>query len=152
VLGALGSARTKRHDRALEAATGLVSTLAGVRIQDRATLDAVLERSFRTTAAFELLYVMDASGRQISGNVVNPSCAGRIGTAGYGIDRSGMEYFSIPARTGEPYLSPAYLSTASGSLCITAAVPLKDAAGRLVAVLAADLDAAGLTAERACKG
>jgi methyl-accepting chemotaxis protein len=150
VLGAIASVRTVRHDRALQAANDLAATLAGVRFLDRAALDSALARSFHRSAAFELLYVMDVSGRQISSNVVNPNCASRIDTTGYGVDRSQKEYFSVPARTGSPYLSPAYLSTASGSLCITAAVPLFDDQGRLVAVLAADVDAAGLSEEAGC--
>jgi methyl-accepting chemotaxis protein len=88
---------------------------------------------------------MDAAGRQISSNVVNPSCAGTISTAGYGADRSAKEYFREPIRSERPYHSPAYISSASGSLCITASAPLFDAAGRIRGVLAADFDASGLS-------
>lgn len=144
-LSSISGIRTDRHDRALRQAEHLAASLSVVDLSSREALGASLAAAFSASAAFELLYAMDARGLQVSDNVVNPLCVGRISSAGYGADRSSKEYFSEPIRTGRPYLSPAYLSSASGSLCITAAVPLRDRSGALRGVLAADFDATGLS-------
>lgn len=144
-LSAVAGERTSRHEQALAEAAALASDLSSVDLKDRAALDTALSAAIERSAAFELLYVMDASGRQISSNVVNPSCRGKISTSGFGADRSAKEYFREPARLKKPYHSPAYISSASGSLCITASVPLLDSMGKLKAVLSADFDAGGFS-------
>jgi methyl-accepting chemotaxis protein len=145
-LSAIAGARTATHDRALDEARRLAESLRRADLRSRGALDAALSAAFADSAAFELVYVMDESGRQVSSNVVNPSCAGKIATSGFGVDRSAKEYFRSPAQSLGAYHSPAYLSSASGSLCITVSVPLVDAGGTLRGVLAADIDAGGLAA------
>lgn len=144
-LASISGVKTDRHDRALRQAERLAVALSSIDLRSRDALGATLRAAFSASAAFELLYVMDERGLQVSDNVVNPLCAGKISSAGYGADRSAKEYFSVPAGTSRPYLSPAYLSSASGSLCITAAIPLTDRTGALRGVLAADFDATGLS-------
>jgi len=144
-LEAISGERSGRHEKALAAAEQLGALISGTDLGSRDALDQGLRKAFDEEAAFELLYVMDARGKQVSSNVVNPSCSGKISASGYGIDRSSKEYFAVPAKTGKPYHSPAYLSSASGSLCITASVPLYGPLGALKGVLAVDLDAGGLS-------
>ncbi len=148
-LEAISGERSVRHDRALAEVQRLAARLSASNLGARESLDAALSSAFGKSSAFELLYVMDPGGRQISSNVVNPACIGRISSDGFGADRSAKEYFAVPFRTRASYSSPAYLSSASGLLCITAAVPLFGADGSCRGVLAADFDAAGL-AEASC--
>ncbi len=148
VLEALGSVRTSRHERALDEARLIATSLSKVDLIDRSALDRALAGSLQGSRAFELLYVMDAKGVQVSSNVADPSCGGA--SKGYGENRSAKPYFEEPARTREVYVSRAYLSSATGSLCITASVPLFSPGGEFVGVFAADLDASGLGGESAC--
>lgn len=141
-LASLGSLRTGSHDRALAEAGPCAESLAPVRLERRDELNGALKAVFARSEAFELLYVLDAAGRQVSDNIVNPARRGSISEAGYGADRSDREYYRVPFRTKEPYHSPAYLSSASGSLCITVSIPLLDAAGSVRGIFAADMYAA----------
>ena len=145
-LSSISGERTKHHDQALAEAEKLAVSLSAVDIRSREVLDAALRSVFTRSDAFALLYVMDPDGRQVSSNVVHPAFAGKIASSGYGADRSAKEYFRAPAESKASYHSPAYLSSASGSLCITASVPLMDSGGRLRGVLAADFDAGGYSA------
>ncbi|MFA6504687.1 MAG: methyl-accepting chemotaxis protein [Treponemataceae bacterium] len=144
-LSSIAGERSGRHEKALAEAEKLARSLVYIDLQSRESVDAALSAAFSRSDAFELLYVMDASGKQVSSNVINPSCVGKISTNGFGVDRSAKEYFREPARNRASYHSPAYLSSASGLLCITASVPLTDSTGMLRGVLAADVDAGGLS-------
>ncbi len=150
VLEALGSVRTSRHERALDEARLIATSLSKIDLIDRSALDSALSASLQGSRAFELLYVMDAKGVQVSSNVVDPACGATIASKGFGENRSAKPYFEEPWRTRDVYVSRAYLSSATGSLCITASVPLFSSAGEFVGVFAADLNASGLGGTAAC--
>jgi methyl-accepting chemotaxis protein len=93
-----------------------------------------LEHQISNAGMFSLLYVMDASGKQVSRNVVAPQYRGMISEDGLGESRRDKAYFSEAAGRPEAYLSPIYVSSASQNLCLTVSQRL--ARGE---VLAADI-------------
>jgi methyl-accepting chemotaxis protein len=150
-LGGLGTFRIGAHARALRVLAEVAAGLPERAALDRAAADLALAAVFRAHPYFELFYLMDSGGRQISSNVVHPRYRGVISDAGFGADRAGKEYFAAVRRTGGPYVSDFYVSTASGNLCLTVSAPLP-AAGGSPAVLAGDInmdDLAALEAEGA---
>ncbi|RMH79309.1 MAG: CBS domain-containing protein [Acidobacteria bacterium] len=73
---------------------------------------------FKEYPYFELFYVMNERGLQISNNVINPKKNYPIKTGRKGADRSEREYFR-KASHEDVYLSPIYISQATDDFCIT---------------------------------
>jgi methyl-accepting chemotaxis protein len=135
----LGKYRTSMHYKALaglEELAARVASAGGFFLDP----DPSLRSQFDRYPWFELLYLMDASGTQVSTNVVNPACASRVTSEGRGKSRKEKPYFAMPARRLASYVSDIYLSAASKRLCLTVSVPLLRGDSSLAGVLAADLD------------
>ncbi len=96
--------------------------------------------AFKQYPFFELFYLMDRYGSQVTMNIVNPKYRDKISTAGKGVDRSLKKYFSEVREMNRSYISEAYLSTATDNFCITVSVPLKNPFGELEYVLAGDIN------------
>ncbi|MBS1186205.1 MAG: diguanylate cyclase protein [Burkholderiaceae bacterium] len=105
-----------------------------------------LDAAFRAFPFFEMVFELDAQGQQRYPNWINPQMYGRIRAGGVGVDRSQLDYYTEVMRTGTPYVSPIYLSSASEDFCLTVASPLNDAAGRINGVLVADLNLSSMAA------
>jgi diguanylate cyclase (GGDEF)-like protein len=103
-----------------------------------------LDEVFKTHPFFELIYELDGAGVQRYPNWVNPLMRGRIKGGGVGIDRSSKPYFEEVQKSGVPYISNIYLSTASEDFCVTVSVPLRDEQRKFEGVLVADIDLPGL--------
>ncbi len=99
-----------------------------------------LGSAFKQYPFFELFYLMDRYGYQVTMNIVNPKYRDKISTAGKGVNRSFKKYFSEVRETNRSYISEAYLSTATDNFCITASIPLKNPFGELEYVLAGDIN------------
>jgi methyl-accepting chemotaxis protein len=147
-VAAIASMRTSYHDHALEEAAKIASLLRGVDLAKRQELDALLAVAVAEHPSFELVYVLDPRGMQVSSNVPNPRYSAMLAREGYGISREGKDYYAEPKRTGEAYLSPVYISSATKALCITASVPLIGAGGEARGYLAADLNVTDLTSSK----
>jgi methyl-accepting chemotaxis protein len=106
--------------------------------------DPALSSLFSACPWFELLYLMDPNGTQVSSNVVNPAYASMVSSEGRGKSWRDRPYFSVPAGTGRGYISEIYMSVASKKLCLTVSVPLLRADSSLAGILAADLDVGDL--------
>ncbi len=133
---AVGRLRFAAHARARRA----VGELAGnsdVCSMNRSRVEAALRRAL-DQGLFELLYVTDATGRQIVDNV------GQVATASdataLGKDWSHRPWFLHPAGKRDIYVSDFYRSAATDAYCLTVSAPLLDASGSLIGVLAADVD------------
>lgn len=135
----LGKYRTSLHKKALAGLEELARRISSVNdlLGDP---DPVLRSQFGRYPWFELLYLMDASGIQVSANVVNPAYASIVSSEGRGKSWREKPYFSVPARSSVSYISDIYLSVASKRLCLTVSVPLFRENSSLAGVLAADLD------------
>lgn len=107
-----------------------------------------LDVAFRNAPYFEMVFELDATGKQRFPNWINPEMYGRIKAGGMGADRSGQAYYTEVRETGRPFVSPIYLSTASEDFCLTLALPLPlaDGCGRLDGVLVADINIGALAA------
>jgi methyl-accepting chemotaxis protein len=135
----LGKYRTSMHKKALAGLEELATRVSsgGDFFHDP---DPTLRAQFDRYPWFELLYLMNASGLQVSSNVVNPAYASRITTEGRGKSWREKPYFFVPAKSSASYISDIYLSVASKRLCLTVSVPLLRRDSSLAGVLAADLD------------
>jgi hypothetical protein len=88
----------------------------------------------------ELLYTLDAAGVQSSDNI---GCARTRGIAvvpGIGKDRNQRPYYLLARDSDKVVVTEPYLSTASSTLCISAALKWRDVEGRVLGVLVLDID------------
>lgn len=143
LLAAIGVFRLHSHRRAREAIE-VVAAQPGMRgLRPRDTL-TVLRQALAAHAFFELLYVTDVNGRQITANVAAEDFRASYGGNGCGADWSSREWFRRARDDGRTYVTPAYRSAATGQFCFTVATPVRDGAGCTVAVLGADVRLAAL--------
>ena len=66
-----------------------------------------------------MCYLLDAQGRQVGDNVA--ATRRRMAQGGDGIDRSHRPYYRLARDAKEAVLTPPYLSSATGNVCVTAA-------------------------------
>ena len=104
----------------------------------------VLDSCFIDFPFFEVVFELDAHGRQIHPNWINPNMYGKIKAGGAGVDRSAQPYYVEVKGSGQPYLSNIYLSSATEDFCLTLSIPLRDAAGELQGILVADINIAAM--------
>jgi hypothetical protein len=78
----------------------------------------VLYDFFKEYPYFELFYIMNEKGVQISNNVINPKISYRIKAGKKGADRSEKSYFKQAMKDGT-YISDIYISQATDDFCIT---------------------------------
>jgi len=116
-------------NRFMEDAKGLTETLAvspTASSMDAAKIKELLLGAQQKNPQFELLYVMDASGKQT------------VRTSGDLGDRADRDYFK-GAMAGKTYLTDVYVSASTKQPTITISVPIKDANGKTVGVLGSDI-------------
>ena len=87
-----------------------------------------------------LLYTLDPRGIQSSDNIICPRFRGRRNGDDRGKDRSQRPYFRLTRTSEGVVVTEPYLSTASGTLCISAAVRCVDARGELLGYTVLDID------------
>lgn len=78
----------------------------------------VLYDKFKEYSFFELFYIINEKGMQISNNILNTALNRKIVTGRKGSDRSSSSYFKNAIEKGY-YITPIYLSSATGDFCIT---------------------------------
>ena len=103
-----------------------------------------LDHVFRAYPFFEVLFELDADGVQYGANWINPSMYGRIRGGGAGVNRSVQAYFTHVRDSGQPFVSPIYLSSATEDFCLTIAVPIYGAQRRFAGVMVGDLNLASM--------
>lgn len=115
--------------RMLEDARMVTETLAGTptsKSMDPAALKEMILVAQQKNPIFELIFVMDATGMQTartSGNLAN---------------RADRPYFK-EAIKGNTFFTDAYISSFTNAPCVTIAAPIKNNAGQVIGVLAADV-------------
>ncbi|OQX08917.1 MAG: hypothetical protein BWK73_24130 [Thiothrix lacustris] len=87
----------------------------------------------------ELLYTLDPNGQQLSHNVA-PGTTLPDQQGGVGKDRSHRPYFLQAKESRTTIVTAPYLSVASRSLCITAAVEVRSATDALLGYIVLDID------------
>ncbi len=117
---------------------GVVSGVAHAQLfthsaeEQRRTLACLIARH----PFLDMCYLLDAQGRQVGDNVA--ATRRRMAQGGDGIDRSHRPYYWLARDAKEAVLTPPYLSSATGNVCVTAAAPVRDGAGRLLGLVVAD--------------
>lgn len=86
----------------------------------------------------ELLYVTDEKGVQVTENIAPASFKGAGGKSVKGTQWRERPWFKGVMENRDTFISPIYLSKASGDYCLTISAPIWNE-GRLVGVLAADI-------------
>ncbi|SHK49513.1 PDC sensor domain-containing protein [Thermocrinis minervae] len=104
---------------------------------DRELWEYVLYDFFKQFPYFELFYVINEKGIQISNNIVNPKIKYPIKTGKKGADRSQKDYFIAAVKEGF-YITNVYISQATDDFCIT--VSEKFTYGGKTYVLACDIN------------
>ena len=87
-----------------------------------------------------LLFTLDVQGIQTSDNIFCPRRHQSLRTEGSGKDRSQRPYFQSATETDGVIVTEPYLSTASGTLCVSASIRGKDAQGNLIGFIVLDID------------
>jgi diguanylate cyclase (GGDEF)-like protein len=125
------------QERAMEA-------LRHIATLKRSSDSHALDGCFAEHRFFEVIFELDAEGRQRYPNWINPTMYGKIKAGGSGIDRATMTYYRNVTETLQPYFSSIYLSTATEDFCLTISMPLLDENGLLDGVLVADINIAAM--------
>lgn len=112
--------------------------------QPRSRDPHALDHVFKAYPFFEMLFELDGEGRQRYPNWINPVMYGRIRAGGAGTERAQQPYFAEVQRTGRPYVSAIYLSSASEDFCLTISVPVHGEGGDFAGVLVGDLNLAAM--------
>ncbi|MEJ2060166.1 MAG: methyl-accepting chemotaxis protein [Gammaproteobacteria bacterium] len=143
LLTAIGVFRFDAHRSAREATEALAAESAVAGMQ-RTVMESALRQALTRHEFFELLYVTDGRGRQVSDNIAGEGFTAGYGGTGHGQDWSDREWFRHASEDGETYVSAVYRSAATGQFCFTVAAPIRDTGGRIVGVLGADVRLAAL--------
>jgi len=145
LLLAMGTLRLGVHRRAAQEIRSLLPALPTA-LAHAARLDDVLAAWLAEHAGFELLYVTDATGRQLSANLGWHEGAVVAGEAARGRHWQDRSWFREALhRSGEVACTDIYRSAATGDYCFTLSAALMDARGRPAGVLGADVNFQKLT-------
>lgn len=90
----------------------------------------------------ELLFTLDADGIQSSPNVACAKKQHRISAAAVGEDRGQRPYFLMARESESVIVTEPYLSTATGNLCLSAALKWRNTEGQLLGYIVVDIDLA----------
>jgi methyl-accepting chemotaxis protein len=124
ILRDIGMYRVSYHNTAVRDFQEIIDGLRSHASADTDSLDAYLHQTIAAHPAFELLYLMNSEGVQVSSNITGERRGFETITTERGQDRSEKDYFTAPTRSGEVYVSNVYLSSAGNDLCITVAAPV----------------------------
>jgi methyl-accepting chemotaxis protein len=103
------------------------------------TAERLLAETLRRDARFELFYLVDAGGVQLSENVFAADVPHQDTESCRGRDWSRRPWFRSVADDLRSHITPVYRSSATDDFCFTVSVPILGADGRLLRVLGADV-------------
>ena len=135
----VGRFRFGAHTRAQQAVEQLVPVLIA-HMPQRAQVEHAIEPFLRAHPYFELGYVTDARGRQITDNLVSSQGKVTHDPAGLGRDWSDRPWFHAALDVERACSTDVYRSTATGDFCFTIAIALRAEAGELVGVFGCDVN------------
>lgn len=134
LLVAVGVFHLAAHEKAKRVVENLVRDWDLNRLEP-STLEQYMQSAASQNSFFELLYVTDPDGRQITANISReaPDHSAR------GRDWRSRPWYSEPAKSKRTFVSDIYRSVATNSFCFTIATPLLDQSGQLRGVLGVDV-------------
>ncbi|WP_416340070.1 PDC sensor domain-containing protein [Pseudomonas sp. C11] len=106
---------------------------------DVATAERLLRDTLERDARFELFYLVDKHGVQISENIFASDVAHREDTSVRGSDWSQRPWFRAASEHRQAHITQVYRSSATDDFCFTVSVPILDDRGQLLRVLGADV-------------
>lgn len=138
LLLAVGTFRFHAHTQAERETLELIQELVAVGLSRR-PIERAMERWIERHPHFELVYVTDPAGTQITDNI---ACAERRARhdAGFGRDWSSRPWYRAAVASDTLCSSDLYRSSATGDFCFTISAALRDGAGVTQAVVAADVN------------
>ncbi|HWA25989.1 MAG TPA: methyl-accepting chemotaxis protein [Lacunisphaera sp.] len=140
LLLAVGTFRLAAHRRAEEDVRAMLADLAPV-AGDARHLEELLQSSLHQHPDFDLLYVTDPHGRQISANVGWKDGGVWSDATALGRDWRERAWFRDALRHPDrPVATDIYRSAATGEYCFTISGVICDAGGRPLGVLGADVN------------
>lgn len=140
LLVAVGTFRLTVHRRASHDLRGLLPQLAPV-FHDVGRLEKTLSSWLGEHAEFELLYVTDTTGRQLSGNLGWKENRVTADVSARGKNWRDRPWFEEALRRpDEVVISDIYRSTATGDYCFTVSALARDTGGLPLGVLGADVN------------
>lgn len=142
VLREASSVRLSWHETAAEIIQQIASQMSIAEPDNPLAYADFLNRQLQLYDFFELLYVLDKNGKQISDNIVNKRRSDCISTSGLGRNRADREYYQEISDDDQIYISPVYISSASNEMCITVSSLVKT--GEYICILAGDINISDL--------
>ncbi|GLI52923.1 methyl-accepting chemotaxis protein [Thermodesulfovibrio yellowstonii] len=134
-----GKARIRIHKYAREIVEKAVLS-SEIKSMFRFTMEQYLRELIYQYDIFELLYVTDDRGIQITKNMSKGDFQAQYGSTGYGEDWSNRKWFTEVKERLSTYISDIYISVATNSYCFTVSAPIFNENGKFVGVLGADVD------------
>jgi len=122
---------------------------ARVRSMRRTDQEHAMRETLSRQQSLELVYLTDASGKQIVSNIGRGPGGIAADASTLGRDWSSRPWFQQPAETRSIAVSEVYVSSATGENCITVSAPVLLEGGELLGVLAVDVNLGRATAENA---
>ncbi len=142
LLLAVGVFRLEAHRRAAEVVRGCLLSPEVQRMR-RTSLESFMRDLVGSYNFFELVYVTDARGRQVTANIARPGTPG-AGEQALGRDWSNRPWFIGAMRGDEVYTSDIYRSVATDNFCFTISGRIENQEGRPLGLFAADVHFGGL--------
>ena len=106
---------------------------------DIAAAERLLSETLRRDARFELFYLVDANGVQLSENIFASDVPHQEGPSCRGRNWGQRPWFRSVADDLRSHITPVYRSSATDDFCFTVSAPILGADGRLLRVLGADV-------------
>jgi len=106
---------------------GIVEGLATdsrVRSMQRSEQESALRQALSQHPSLELLYLTDASGRQVVSNIGRGAGGFRLDASALGRDWSKRPWYRQPVESRSIAVSEVYVSSATGENCITVSAPI----------------------------
>ncbi|MBD9483959.1 methyl-accepting chemotaxis protein [Pseudomonas sp. PDM14] len=137
LLQGLGDFRLELH-RAVQSSVEQLASQAPL-AGDVAGAERLLVDTLRRDARFELFYLVDGNGVQLSDNIFASDVAHQDGPSCRGRNWSQRPWFRAVADSLQSHITQVYRSSATDDFCFTVSVPIRGADGRLQRVLGADV-------------
>lgn len=136
---ALGTFRFDAHRQAENDVAKMLPLLDG-HIGDRRHCEKVFEKWLEEHASFELVYITDGSGKQYVDNITRSEDGIVHDRTGYGRDWSTRPWYLDALGKEGIHSTDIYRSTATNDFCFTVAGAFRDARGKSLGVIGADVN------------
>ena len=140
LLIALGTLRLEAHEKTQRIIEG-ISGRPELGSMNRARQEEFLRQMAREHPYFELFYVTDERGKQVTSNIhASRETSTSYGNDGYLMDWSRRPWFIGARDSSRSYVTDFYVSVATSSFCYTVACPLLDERNQVKGFLGADIN------------